>query len=88
MSDLTFEEKVLNELRNIKSRLDKLENANIPFGPFLPQMPQVIPTLPFKIESKCSKCGLLMDGPMGYCCPHADCPCGMGPVWSGTTELK
>lgn len=24
--------------------------------------------------SACSVCGLKWDGPMGYCCPRADCP--------------
>lgn len=28
----------------------------------------------------CGKCGLEIKQVMGYCCPNADCPCGMGPV--------
>lgn len=28
----------------------------------------------------CGKCGLELKQVMGYCCPNADCPCGMGPV--------
>lgn len=30
----------------------------------------------------CGKCGLELKQVMGYCCPNADCPCGMGPVMS------
>lgn len=85
---LTFEERVLNELKNLRERIEKIEQGqlfNQPFGPITrPSMPIV--THPPKIT--CSKCGLVMDGPMGYCCSHRDCPCGMGPVWCGTSELK
>jgi hypothetical protein len=28
----------------------------------------------------CSKCGLKLDGVLGYCCPQAGCPTGLGPV--------
>ena len=28
----------------------------------------------------CSKCGLILDPVMSYCCSHGDCPCGMGPI--------
>ena len=86
MNELSFEEKVLNEIKNIKLRLDRLEQRPTP-GVIPPLVPGVIPSIPIN-SNKCSKCGLIMNGPMGYCCPHRDCPCGMGPVWCGTTELK
>ena len=28
----------------------------------------------------CSKCGLKLETVMGYCCPHFDCPTGLGPT--------
>lgn len=28
----------------------------------------------------CHKCGLKLDVAMGYCCPNAQCPTGLGPV--------
>lgn len=28
----------------------------------------------------CVKCGLKLEGVMGYCCPDMQCPTGMGPV--------
>ena len=87
MYGLTFEEKVLEEIKSLRDRLDRLENRPTP-GTIPPLVPGTVPTIPIKFESKCSKCGLVMDGPMGYCCPHRDCPTGMGPVWCGTTELK
>lgn len=31
----------------------------------------------------CSKCGLKLDQVLGYCCPDAKCPCGLGPVMCG-----
>ena len=26
----------------------------------------------------CGECGLELHRTMGYCCPHANCPCGLG----------
>lgn len=86
MNDISFEEKVLKTLKDLTERVERIERMNQPFGPTVPNMPQVIPSIPNPIPAmspnKCSKCGLVMDGPMGYCCPHRDCPCGMGPIWS------
>ena len=91
MYGLTFEEKVLEEINNLRDRLERLENKpdwSTPMGP-IPTwgVPTPFPNIS-DWNPKCSKCGLIMNGPMGYCCPHKDCPCGMGPVWSGVTELK
>lgn len=76
-----FEQKILNELSQIKDRLNQLERQtmwNQPFGPIdqKPFMPIV--TNPPVI--KCSTCGIKLEGVMGYCCPRGDCPTGMGPV--------
>ena len=84
--NLTFEEKVLNELKNLRERVERLENPNRHIQPIQPFMPS--PPATWKPITTCGKCGLKMDGPMGYCCPHKDCPCGMGPVWCSTSELK
>lgn len=35
---------------------------------------------PNQTVAVCGKCGLELKHVMGYCCPNADCPCGMGPV--------
>ena len=36
----------------------------------MPYMPQPIG----EPQIKCSKCGMLWKGVMGYCCPNFDCP--------------
>lgn len=69
----TFEYRILEELKKINDRLDKLESQ--PFGPLQPYTPKVKPPVSF-----CSKCGLKLEGVMGYCCPRPDCGCGMGPI--------
>lgn len=49
----------------------------------------VVPTTgkPFRIPNwaapnSCSKCGLKLEGIMGYVCSNKDCPSGMGSPWS------
>lgn len=37
-------------------------------------------TKPQQPVNRCSKCGLKLEGVMGYCCPNVGCPTGMGPV--------
>lgn len=41
------------------------------------------PFLPIVSEDRCPKCGLKIEGCMGYVCPRTDCPNSMGPVMSG-----
>ena len=38
---------------------------------------------PGPVESKsikCSKCGMIWEGAMLYCCPHSDCPVQLKPT--------
>lgn len=49
------------------------------FQPVPPTYPMK-PSFPGYPISSCSRCGLELGGVMGYCCPHMDCPSGMGPV--------
>jgi hypothetical protein len=35
---------------------------------------------PQQPANTCPKCGLKLEGVMGYCCPNAGCPTGLGPV--------
>ena len=44
----------------------------------IPYQPWTTPNTP--IGNNCPKCGLKMDGVMGYVCPAPDCPTGLGPV--------
>lgn len=37
-----------------------------------------MPTYPNQLGSVCPKCGLKMDGVMGYVCPNYPCPTGLG----------
>ena len=46
----------------------------------IPQPNPYIPSYDPWSKSVCPKCGMKLDGTMGYCCPNMDCPTGMGPV--------
>jgi hypothetical protein len=54
----------------------------LPVQPHYPVIPGVQPYVPITPTlpdlSKCGKCGLTLGPVMGYCCPNADCPCGLG----------
>lgn len=52
-----------------------------------PSMPPITP-LPYPLPNtqpswygNCPKCGLKLEGTMGYVCPNAECPTGLGGVW-------
>lgn len=34
----------------------------------------------------CSKCGIKLDGVMGYSCPQPNCPTGLGSAWCSVNE--
>ena len=50
-------------------------------------LPYPLPTQPNPF-SNCPKCGLKLEGVMGYVCPNAGCPTGLGGAWCSTGEVK
>ena len=59
---------------------DKLwENLQKKLDDIISDMPKPEPMKPWL--STCSKCGLILDGIMGYCCPQPQCPTGLGGSW-------
>ena len=66
-------------LKKLKELYEKDSDKAEPRPPF---SPWGIPAQPFyQPKPKCSQCGIALSGVMGYCCPRANCPCGMGPTW-------
>ena len=61
-------------------------SESTPSAPFSP-MPSTPLTPPYpwpEIKESvkvCTKCGLKLDGPMGYVCSNYPCPCGLGGAW-------
>lgn len=54
--------------------------APTPYAPWtMPYQPWTTPNHP-PMANNCPKCGLKLEGVMGYCCPNAGCPTGLGPV--------
>lgn len=45
-----------------------------PLVPKWPQMPE---------PTHCGKCGIKIEGVMGYYCPQPNCPCGLGGITCG-----
>lgn len=47
-----------------------------------PPIEPSVPIWPHNAASgrKCTKCGIKLEGVMGYYCPQKDCPCGLGGV--------
>lgn len=77
----------------LEQKLKELqENRSVPknpwdvIGPGLPDpYPPQIPQIEFRKE--CPKCGLKIEGAMGYFCTNNPCPCGLGGVYCGTGDL-
>jgi hypothetical protein len=72
------------ELERIVAILTKERDARQPFGP-IPSQPTIAPQYPFipvmpavSANPRCGKCNIELAPIMGYCCPHTDCPCGLG----------
>lgn len=65
------------EDQNLSLEVDKRLNEWLK-GYFIPK-PNPLPPDPWQSRT-CVKCGMKLDGTMGYCCPNMDCPTGMGPV--------
>jgi hypothetical protein len=59
---------------------------SVPSAPYSP-MP-ITPLNPnnWDLLKVCPKCGLKMDGPMGYVCNNYPCPTGLGGSWCSTNE--
>ncbi|MGF6837050.1 hypothetical protein QF001_000917 [Paraburkholderia youngii] len=77
-------ERRVAELERVVAILGKERDARQPFGP-IPAQPSIAPQYPFipvqpitRSQIKCGKCGINLTDVMSYCCPHADCPCGLG----------
>jgi hypothetical protein len=67
-------------VEDLEKRVEILEMFKRILDPPIPY-PTRYPGYPGQPASMCPKCGLKLEGVMGYCCPHIDCPVGMGPVW-------
>lgn len=50
-------------------------------------VPDVVKTYE-KMYNKCSVCGIKLEGVMGYSCPNAKCPTGLGPIMCSTTTAN
>lgn len=76
------------QLKLLEKRIESMERPfDRPFdGPYQPQIPP--PTYPFN-QTVCPTCGITLSGVMGYVCPNARCPTGLGGTWcqvnGGTT---
>lgn len=57
---------------------------SIPSAPYSP-MPSTPMNPPWNSPNSCSKCGLKLNGVMGYVCTNYPCPSGLGGAWSMST---
>lgn len=67
--DKTSRELFLEKLKNVQPYKD---------FPTIPAPPS--PWNPQAEKQHCGKCGIELNTVMGYCCPHSNCPCGLGPI--------
>lgn len=91
--------KILKILNDQGERIKALENEDIfdklgikkvtePPNPWEPKITPMTPTSPWLHQSKsCSKCGLNLEGVIGYVCPNVDCPVGLGPTMVGGNNV-
>jgi len=54
-------------------------------GAPMPSIPMSPLPEPYWNTKQCPKCGIKLDGPMGYVCPNNPCPTGLGGAWCNTT---
>lgn len=59
---------------------------SVPPQPYKREAPFPDPLVPYWDSKQCPKCGIKLDGPMGYVCPNNPCPAGLGGVWCGTGD--
>jgi hypothetical protein len=69
-------ENIYQRLDDLERRVAQLERDAAPFKRYGEPSPDRWPHQP--PENKCSKCGLKLEGVMGYCCPNPGCPTGLG----------
>ena len=72
-----------NEVKRLKREVERLTSKKIQ-PPTTPISPWPSPSLP--VTSTCSKCGLKMEGAMGYVCSVPMCPTGLGGAWCSTSS--
>lgn len=79
-------DQISKRLSNIETRLGELENGlswlisyelrkDNPISP-----PPYNPNYPGVGQTKCPKCGIVLDQVMSYTCMYNDCPAGLGPT--------
>lgn len=66
--------------RKLMERISERPITPLPYP--LPSTQPIWPTVPKNPEyNLCPKCGLKLEGVMGYVCPQAQCPTGLGGAW-------
>lgn len=80
--EVKFDE-LLRRIKRIEERLDAMSHPPQPMpvpetNPFTPYTP---PISPWDMRT-CTKCGLKLEGTMGYVCTQPRCPTGLGGAWS------
>lgn len=68
-----FTKEEIDELKEIFEVKREKYNEPIP----------TIPVRPAYAANLCPKCGITLENVMMYCCPHHDCPTGLGPIMCG-----
>jgi hypothetical protein len=63
------------KIADLERRVAALERAQRVPHPAVPYFPPVEPVFG---PNQCGRCGITLSPVMGYVCPHANCPCGLG----------
>lgn len=102
ITGLRAQNKILNsKVEDLEKRIQALEREDIferlgikkvteePNNPWTPKVSPMVPTSPWIHPQPitCGKCGLKLDGVMGYSCPDIGCPAGLGPVMCGGNNV-
>lgn len=72
-----------NEVKRLKREVERLTPRKFVERPSTPISPWPT-TTPLPINHTCPKCGLAMEGAMGYVCSVPMCPTGLGGAWCST----
>jgi hypothetical protein len=62
----------------MSARLERNAQVLVHVNGEVPTQPIVWPTPLDRPKLNCGKCGIALGDVMSYCCPQADCPCGLG----------